>query len=117
MLVIRIQVEKILYYQGSENKGADLLRGYREADLRLCFRICKNPVSHDAAHYRKRTCFPNSSKSRSIFSSFAYALVKVYSVLIVLMCSTFAYINDIDALVNMIQPYNKKVEPMIRKRH
>ena len=25
----------------SENKGADQLRGYREADLRLCFRICK----------------------------------------------------------------------------
>ena len=28
----------------SENKGADKLRGYREADLRLCFRICKKPV-------------------------------------------------------------------------
>ena len=25
----------------SENKGADQLRGYREADLRLCFRKCK----------------------------------------------------------------------------
>ena len=24
----------------SENKGADQLRGYREADLRLCFRLC-----------------------------------------------------------------------------
>ena len=31
-------------YSGSENKGADQLRGYREADLRLCFRICKKPV-------------------------------------------------------------------------
>ena len=30
-----------LYYLGSENKGADQLRGYREADLRLCFRICR----------------------------------------------------------------------------
>ena len=29
------------YYPCSENKGADQLRGYREADLRLCFRICK----------------------------------------------------------------------------
>ena len=29
---------------GSKNKGADQLRGYREADLRLCFRICKKPV-------------------------------------------------------------------------
>ena len=30
-----------LYYSCSENKGADQLRGYREADLRLCFRISK----------------------------------------------------------------------------
>ena len=29
-----------LYYPCSENKGADQLRGYREADLRLCFRLC-----------------------------------------------------------------------------
>ena len=33
-----------LYYLYSENKGADQLRGDREADLRLCFRICKKPV-------------------------------------------------------------------------
>ena len=33
-----------LYYLGSENKGADQLRGYREADLRLCFRICNTLV-------------------------------------------------------------------------
>ena len=33
-----------LYFPCSENKGADQLRGYREADLRLCFRICKKPV-------------------------------------------------------------------------
>ena len=40
-----------LYYPYSENKGADQLRGYREADLRLCFRICKKKrFSHDAAH-------------------------------------------------------------------
>ena len=31
-------------YPCSENKGADQLCGYREADLRLCFRICKKPV-------------------------------------------------------------------------
>ena len=30
-----ISVEEELYYPGSENKGADQLRGYREADLRL----------------------------------------------------------------------------------
>ena len=33
-----------LYYPCSENKGADQLRGYREAGLRLCFRIGNNPV-------------------------------------------------------------------------
>ena len=33
-----------MYYPCSENKGADQLRGHHEADLRLCFRICKNPV-------------------------------------------------------------------------
>ena len=33
------EVER-LHYPSSENKGADQLRGYREADLRLCFRIC-----------------------------------------------------------------------------
>ena len=40
-LTFRIQVEEELYYPNSENKGADQLRGYREADLCLCFRICR----------------------------------------------------------------------------
>ena len=35
----RIQEVEGLYYLCSENKGADQLRGCREADLRLCFRI------------------------------------------------------------------------------
>ena len=40
-----------MYYPFSENKGADQLRGYREADLRLFFfRICKKPFSHNEAH-------------------------------------------------------------------
>ena len=30
-----------MYYPCSENKGADQLRGYLEADLRLCFRPSK----------------------------------------------------------------------------
>ena len=33
-----------MYYPSSENKGVDQLRGYREAGLRLCFRIGNNPV-------------------------------------------------------------------------
>ena len=43
-LKFRIQKVEGLYYPCSENKGADQLRGYREADLRLCFRIYKSPV-------------------------------------------------------------------------
>ena len=30
-----------MYYPCSENKGGDQLRSIREADLRLCFRICR----------------------------------------------------------------------------
>ena len=33
-----------LYYLCSENKGDDQLRGYREADLRLCFCLCRLSV-------------------------------------------------------------------------
>ena len=47
----RIEEVERLYYPCSENKGADQLRGYREADLRLCFRIYANCwFSHEAAH-------------------------------------------------------------------
>ena len=40
-LKFRIRKVEGLYYLCSENKGTDQLRGYREADLRLCFCICK----------------------------------------------------------------------------
>ena len=40
-LKFRIWKVEGLYYLCSENKGADQLHGNREADLRLCFRICK----------------------------------------------------------------------------
>ena len=43
-LKFRIKVEEEMYYPSSENKGADQLRGYREADLRLCFRLCRLSV-------------------------------------------------------------------------
>ena len=40
-LKFRIYEEEEVDYLCSENKGADQLRGYREADLRLCFRLCR----------------------------------------------------------------------------
>ena len=33
-----------LYYYVAKKKSADQLRGYREADLRLCFRVYKTLV-------------------------------------------------------------------------
>ena len=43
---LKFWIQKVegLYYTCSENQAADQLRGYREADLRLCFRICKKVV-------------------------------------------------------------------------
>ena len=40
---LKVWIKKVeeLYYPCSENKGADQLHGYPEADLRLCFRLCK----------------------------------------------------------------------------
>ena len=43
-LKFRIYEVEGLNYSCSENKDADQIRGYREADLRLCFRICKTLV-------------------------------------------------------------------------
>ena len=40
-LKFRIKEEEGLYYPCRENKGADHLRSNCEADLRLCFRLCR----------------------------------------------------------------------------
>ena len=50
-LKFRIWEVEGLHYPCSENKGADQLRGYREADLRLCFRICEKPVFSQRGSY------------------------------------------------------------------
>ena len=52
-LKFRISVVEELYYPYSENKGADQLRGHREADLRLCFCICKKPVFSRRGSYNR----------------------------------------------------------------
>ena len=60
-LKFRIKVEEELYYPSSENKGADQLRGYREADLRLCFRLCRLLV------------FPWGGSNAAFTSNFLYS--------------------------------------------
>ena len=42
-----------LYYPYSESKGADQFRGYREADLHLCVRICKKLFFSGRGSYAK----------------------------------------------------------------
>ena len=45
-----------LYYPCSENKGTDQLRGYRKAELRLCFPTCKKPVLRRGSYNRTVHC-------------------------------------------------------------
>ena len=47
-----------MYYSCSENKDADQLRGYREADLRLCFRMLKAgfPITRLIFEYLTELC-------------------------------------------------------------
>ena len=40
-LKFRILVGEELYHPSGKNKGADQLRSYCEADLRLCLRLCR----------------------------------------------------------------------------
>ena len=50
-LIFQYKEVEELYYQCSENKGADQFGSYREADLRLCFGIyAKSGFSNDTAH-------------------------------------------------------------------
>ena len=53
-LKIRIKAVEGLYCLCSENKVADQLHGYRTADLRLCFRMRKNPVFSRHGTYKSR---------------------------------------------------------------
>ena len=55
-----MKIEEELYYLCSENKGADQLRGYREADLRFVFAYAKSRFSHDAAHFMNWFCLETS---------------------------------------------------------
>ena len=65
-----------MYYLCSENKGADQLRGYREADLRLCFRICKKTVFSQRGSY---TEMKNKSKDVCFYSNI-FRLDKLHTI-------------------------------------
>ena len=66
-----------MYYPCSENKDADQLRGYREADLRLCFRPCKLLVfSRTGSIYTSSGKIPNASLAVSGHTNTCNVLVK-----------------------------------------
>ena len=67
-LKFRIKVVEGLYYQCRENKGADQLHSYREADLRLCFRICKKPV------FSRRGSYADTDPDQTTLFSQAYGI-------------------------------------------
>ena len=49
-----------MYYPSSENKGDDQLCGYCEANLRLCFRLCRLLVFPWGGSYK--SCISRNSK-------------------------------------------------------
>ena len=59
-LIYRNQEEEVFYYQCNENKGTDQLRSYREADLRLCFGICKTTAHSQQGSYSVVPQLPKS---------------------------------------------------------
>ena len=59
-LILHNQEEEVLYYQCNKNKGTDQLRSYREADLCLCFRICKTPAHSQRGSYSVVPQLPKS---------------------------------------------------------
>ena len=63
-----------------ENKGADQLRSYCAAGLRLCFRISIIPVSHDAAQFLlpKGAMYANFLCSLCFFTIFFNFLLYCY---------------------------------------
>ena len=76
------------YYPCSEKKGADQLRSYCEADLRLCFRICKTMFCHDATQLtfeqfnKMFTSYVGPKNNRGIISKSRYFVNIIYKYLV-----------------------------------
>ena len=75
-LKFRIEVEEELYIPSSENKGADQLRGHREADLRLCFRLCRLLVFPWGGSYFAKAGILKASKQFMCYYRFKCVLIR-----------------------------------------
>ena len=77
ILKFRIKVEEELYYYpSSENKGADQLRSYCEADLHVCFRLCRLLVFPCGGSY------VTSHKDHKLTKYQVKSMVKLVSILL-----------------------------------
>ena len=63
-----------MYCLSHENKGADELRSYCQADLRLCFRIGKIRFSQDSAHMK----VPYNEVELKLFKGLSPECTKVF---------------------------------------
>ena len=61
---LKIWLYVVEYYPCGENKGADQLRSYCEAVLRLCFRIGKVPVFSCRGSYKINIKLRSSKKKK-----------------------------------------------------
>ena len=69
-----------LYYLYSENKGADQLRAYREADLRLCFRICKKPVFMTRLIFKVIPCSKQKPNKVTVYISLSKLCFNMFTI-------------------------------------
>ena len=108
-----------LYYPYSENKGADQLRGYREADLRLCFRVCKKPVFSQRGSFIlgfSSNINPNKIYLAKILKVLGHKNKLRSEVIILFSCSTKLSMKFI-LLINVKMPTNVCISTFISRIH
>ena len=67
-LKFRIKEEEKLHHASIENKGADQLCSYCTADLQLCFRLGKSPVTSGCGSLLKNIMLITSVRERKFFA-------------------------------------------------
>ena len=85
-LRFRIKEVEGLYYPCSENKGADQLPGYREAGLRLCFRICKQPVFQRCGSFLNMICSGSTVEQKVVHISWHHHGLQREAAMLKIVC-------------------------------
>ena len=98
-----------LFYPCSVNKGVDQLLCNREADLRLCFRICKSRFSHEEAQLIILFYLSFSGVMIAIFGSRA---VMHHIVCFASLALNHIYLFTIMMIINFIELNIKRTEQL-----